>query len=281
MSNRSVVRVTLAAVAVALLGGCGPPTLDTTSLEKLQLSIAEMQELLEPADQERFQEALKYLAGGVTPADAVADPALEPLLLGVFRPLENRAAEALISQAYARRAGQVREIVAELETRRDAAVEVRSELSRLRLSRALVFKRNRGFLQWPVIQLEATNGAAETVHLIRLRASLLAAGEPEPWMLEDIDRLVMGGLAPGASEIWRIEPEQQEWIQLIDPHPNVSFSLEVTGLYGLGGRVLAETDWTAVEAHRLDVYRATMEQITATHRLALDRPPSPWPKSDE
>jgi len=52
--------VTLAMVVV----GCGPTTLDTSSLDNLENSLTALREPLELDERDRFDEALTYLVGG-------------------------------------------------------------------------------------------------------------------------------------------------------------------------------------------------------------------------
>jgi hypothetical protein len=42
---------------------------------------------------------------------------------------------------------------------------------------------------------------------------LLAPGDTNPWLVEEIDHLLYQGMEPGGRDLWRIEPEQQEWIR--------------------------------------------------------------------
>ena len=84
---------------------------------------------------------------------------------------------------------------------------------------------------------------------------------------------MLNGLAPGESDLWRIEPEQQEWVTLIDPHPDFRFTLEIMSLEGLGDTVIASTEWGDIEETRLALYRKTLEKIRSTDSLALDLPP--------
>jgi hypothetical protein len=109
--------------------------------------------------------------------------------------------------------------------------------------------------------------------LIHFRAALLRPGYDEPWLVEEFDQLVLNGLAPGERDLWRIEPEQQEWVTLIDPHPDFIFILEIMRLEGLGGNVIAATEWGHVEESRLALYSKTLEKIRTTNSLALDMPP--------
>ncbi len=182
-------------------------------------------------------------------------------------------ADGIIAEARRRRVEQVQTAVAELEQGRIDSEEARLTLKDFHLQASRVFKRNKAFLEWPVIEFRAENNTDDVVWLIHFRAALLRPGSEEPWLVEDFDQLVLEGIAPGERDLWRIEPEQQEWVTLIDPHPDFQFTLEVMRLEGLGDTVIAASEWGDIEAARLALYQKTLEKIRTGETLALGSPP--------
>ena len=142
-------------------------------------------------------------------------------------------------------------------------------------SEARVFKRNRDYLEWPVIEFRVDNGTNHFVSMVSFRAVLLKPGDHRPWLTEDFELVFFDGIGPGEKGRWRIEPEQQEWIQLVDPHPDLEFVIEARRLEAMGGRVLSSTEWGAVEERRFAAFERTLEEIRSSDTLALDRPPLP------
>ncbi len=124
-----------------------------------------------------------------------------------------------------------------------------------------------------MIEFKAENNTDQVIWLIHFRAALLRPGDDEPWLVEEFDQLVLNGLSPGDRDLWRIEPEQQEWVTLIDPHPDFRFTLEIMRLEGLGDTVIAATEWGQIEETRLALYRKTLDTIRSSDSLALDMPP--------
>ncbi len=261
---------------VAVLAGCGPPTLDSSSFKKLESSVTRLREPMDQEYRSRFDEALTFFVGEsalIDETNAEERPELPDLILALYSPLKGMTAEGIIAEAYRRRLEQVKTAVDELELGRIDSEEARLKLKNFHLQASRVFKRNKGFLQWPVIEFRAENDTEEVVWLIHFRAALLRPGSEEPWLVEDFDQLVLEGLAPGERDLWRIEPEQQEWVTLIDPHPDFEFTLEVMRLEGLGDTVIAATEWGDIEAARLALYQKTLEKIRSGDTLALDSPP--------
>lgn len=270
-------RVSLVVVGLTvLLAGCGPQTLDSSSFKKLESSVTKLREPMDPEYQARFDEALTFFVGDAALIDeqnAEERPEHPELILALYSPLKGLTADGIIGEARLRRVEQVQTAVAELEQGRIDSEAARLKLKDFRLQASRVFKRNKAFLEWPVIEFKAENNTEEVVWLIHFRAALLRPGSEEPWLVEDFDQLVLEGLAPGERDLWRIEPEQQEWVTLIDPHPDFRFTLEVMRLEGLGDTVIATTEWGDIEAARLVLYEKTLEMIRTGDTLALDSPP--------
>ena len=279
MSSKLQARIWVRLVAVVGLGaigaGCGPNTLETSSVEKLEKSLTVLREQSELEQRDRLDEALRYLVGeeAIVTSDEGEEPSHPELLLALYEPLKGMTADGIIAEAMRERLDEVQSAVTVLEQAKIGSDKARAELDRFKLEKSRVYKRNRGFLEWPVIEFKAENNTDDVVWLIHFRAALMRPGYDEPWLVEEFDQLVLNGLSPGERDLWRIEPEQQEWVSLIDPHPDFRFTLEIMRLEGLGGTEIAGTEWGDIEDMRLDIYSKTLETIRSTNRLALDLPP--------
>jgi hypothetical protein len=267
-------RLSFLTIGLAMCFGCGPPTLDVSDPVAFGTSLAKLRQSLTADEQRLFEESLVYLVGDA-PEGPEAGQETPEEVVDRHRPLAGLTADAIISQAWIGRSHEVRSAIEGLESGRDASTEARRQLALFRFDEVQVYKRNRGYLEWPVIEIKATNETNHMVYLIHFRAALLRSGEPSPWLEEEFDHVVFEGLAPGERAVWRIEPKQREWIRLIDPHPELEFTLEAMRLEALGGTVLTAAEWGMVEARRLELYLRTLDRIKSLHTLALDGPPFP------
>ena len=258
-----------------VLVGCGPKTLDTSSVDKLEGSLNVLREKMEIDQRARLDEALQYLVGDAALIDEGEETPHPELVLALYQPLKGMTADGIIVEARRRRLEEVQTAVNELEKGRIGSEEAREKLREFKLEKSRVYKRNRGFLEWPVIEFKAENNTDQVIWLIHFRAGLMRPGYDEPWLIEEFDQLVLNGLAPGEHDLWRVEPQQQEWVTLIDPHPDFKFTLEVMRLEGLGDTVIAATTWGDIEETRLALYSKTLDKILSTDSLALDMPPRP------
>ena len=256
-----------------ILLGCGPKTLETSSVKKLENSLTALREQIELEQRDRLDEALNYLVGEAATITDETNPPHPELVLALYEPLKGMTADGIIAEARRRRLEEVQSAVTELEEAKIGSEEARARLDLFKLEKSRVYKRNRGFLEWPVIEFKAENTTEQVVWLIHFRGALLRPGYDEPWLVEEFNQLVLNGLAPGERDLWRIEPEQQEWVTLIDPHPDFQFTLEIMRLEGLGDTIIASTEWGDIEEMRLALYNKTLEKIRSTDSLALDMPP--------
>ncbi len=268
-------RLISVACAVALLAACGPTTIDTSSFEGLERSVTDLREPMEEGQRAQFDESLNYLVGETALLNGEKQPAHPELVLALYKPLAGMTAEGIISEALRRRLDEVQTAVAAIERKREGAEEQRLALDAFDLQKSKVYKRNRGSLEWPVIEFKAANNTDQLIWLIHFRAALMRPGYDEPWLVEEFDQLVLNGIAPGERDLWRIEPERQEWVTLVDPHPDLLFTLEVMRLEGLGGNVIAATEWGFIEEIQIEMYEKTLEIIREGNSLALDQPPRP------
>ena len=273
-----------AALVVGLLAvaaGCGPVVLETSSLRALEDSLEALRELMEMEERDQFDESLGYLVGEAADLIGSSNSIHSELVLQMYQPLAGRTADGIMAEARRRRFAEVRSAITEMEEGQAASEETRRDLASFRLTASRVYKRNRGTLEWPLIEFKADNQTEHVVWLIHFRAALLKPEDEEPWLEEEFDHVILDGLDPGARDLWRIEPERQEWIQLIDPHPDLEFTLEVMRLEAFRGRVVAAAEWGEIEAHRLALYRKTLGLLRTTGTLVLDSPPRAGSRAKE
>ena len=189
MSNILRARIWFRLVAVAGLGvlgvGCGPSTLETSSVEKLEKSLAVLREQSELKQRDRLDEALRYLVGeeAIVTSEEGEEPSHPELVLALYEPLKGMTADGIIAEAMRVRLDEVQSAVTVLEQAKIGSDKARAELDRFKLEKSRVYKRNRGFLEWPVIEFNAENTTRHRIWLIHFRAALLKPGEEEPWLV--------------------------------------------------------------------------------------------------
>jgi hypothetical protein len=173
-------------------------------------------------------------------------------------------AEQIVLEAWQRKVTVLEQQIADLEARQTASQPARQKLSELQIVEAQLFKKSPGFLEWPAIELEVSNTTSQRIYSARLRVSLRHPDQPEPWLVEDIDRVLERGLKAGARGNWRIDPEAREWREVTVDSPNDVFVIEVLGLKGLDGEVIASSDFGSVEELKLRESTRQLEALRAS-----------------
>jgi hypothetical protein len=265
----------LLALSVVAAQACGPLTLDTSSQRAVHKTAGKMREPMVANEAAVFDEALFYLVGTPWLGKQEGGAPLGEREIELLAPLDGRTADGIVVEARRRRMIEVRSAVSELESWRESTRAARRDLREFRFSEAKVYKRNRNYLEWPVIEFRIDNNTNHMVSMVHFKAVLLKLGDHNPWLVEEFDLIFFDGLAPGEHGRWRIDPKQQEWIALVDPHPDLEFAIEAQRLEAMGGRVLAASDWGVVEARLLEACEQTRNVIRSSETLALDRPPLP------
>jgi len=265
----------LVALLLVVAQGCGPLTLDTSSPGTTERTARKMRGPMADHESAIFDEALFYLVGTPWLGKGEGGAPLGEREIELLIPLDGRTSDGIVVEARRRRILEIRSAVSELELRQDATSAARRDLREFRFSEAKVYKRNRDFLEWPVIEFRIDNQTNHMVSMVHFRAVLLRKGGHNPWLVEEFDLVFFDGLAPGEHDRWRIDPEQQEWIALVDPHPDLEFAIEALRLDAMGGRILSASNWGIVEARRLEACRRTRVEIRSSDGLVLDRPPLP------
>ena len=273
--NRSHRRGFVFVLLVVVVQGCGPLTLDTSSQGALDRTAQKMRKPMVENESAVFDEALFYLAGTPWLGKQEGGAPLGEREIELLAPLDGRTADGIVVEARRRRMLEVRSAVSELELWQESTRAAGRDLREFRFSETKVYKRNRNYLDWPVIEFRIDNGTNHMVSMVHFRAVLLKKGGHNPWLVEEFDLIFFDGLAPGEYGRWRIDPEQQEWIALVDPHPDLEFAIEAQRLEAMGGRVLSASDWGIVEARRLEACEQTRIEIRSSESLALDQPPLP------
>lgn len=274
-SNRiRIFGMCVVASATALIG-CSPPTLDVSTAATAESTARRMRKPMTDIEATTFDEAMFYLAGMPWLGKDLEGADIGEDEIEILVPLDGRTSDGIVAEARRRRLIEIHESIDALEEIRNASAATARDIGAFRFSEARVFKRNRDYLEWPVIEFRLDNETNHFVSMVSFRAVLLKPDGHLPWLVEDFELVFFDGVAPGEKERRRIEPEQQEWIQLVDPHPDLEFVIEARRLESMGGRVLSSTDWGVVEARKLASCEQTLRTVRNSGSLALDLPPAP------
>jgi hypothetical protein len=253
----------LAAVFV-MACGCGSPELDTSDATALVESLAHLEASLEPDRREAFRDSIAYLTDDATVGIDVGP--VEPFL-EAFVPFDGLTAEEILTAAWVRRVEDLRERIADLDSRRRTGAAATSLIDRVELSDVRLFPIGEDNLERPLVEAVVRNGTRSTVFGISFQASIRPAHEETPWVIEVVDRPIGRGLAPGQRASIRFGLDDSRWNRALEAGPDAVFLCGVVRLVGSRGRVLAATGYGPTDAYLHQV-------CTRRLRILLSDPPA-------
>jgi NAD-dependent DNA ligase len=226
----------IAATAI-LLSACSPgeAVVDTSSTTAFQASLANMREGMDASRAEKFQGAIMAiamkdigdamqsggLAGLATAVSLNSDPEallsrIGPLISGKNAEEVLQVAQDVVAEREARQLAAIGSEIAALETEL-AAIEQeqaanRGVLQSLSVSGARFRMNDSGYLRQPAIDLTLANNTGKPIKRIFFRGILETPGRSVPWVDEEFNYEVPGGIENGESLPLSLAPNMfSEW----------------------------------------------------------------------
>lgn len=264
------------AICLLLLLSFGCSTkVDGSSEEAFKTSVSKMKEGLSEEDSKEFTEALVVIAmkdlnlgaimAGTQDGDTVASD--------MRRSLDGKSREEILTWANEIRAQRQAEkeklekeqLLAEIEAATQAVAELKSAkekaeaakvgLSNFKIKSASFEQRKRPYIsrKQPIINLEVVNSTGVAVSRAYFRGVLKSPGREIAWLDEDFNYEISGGLEPGESAKWSLEPNMfSEWGSVDAPNDAILL-LTVTRLDGPNEEpIFDSSEWDAEQDERLE-----------------------------
>jgi 5-carboxymethyl-2-hydroxymuconate isomerase len=261
--------LTLIALGGLLITGC-KPTLDGTSEESLTISIAKMKQSMNEEEKAKFESAMAVVffseldlgkamqaafKGEEFDAEAYAD--------SMRLALDGMTADDIIERADEIRAQRDAEAKEEAKTelmglleKKAAAEQARKGLALYKITDSRFYKRKSGtyyITEEPYIEMKVTNGTPHAVSRAYFVGTLRTPGRSVPWLQEDFNYSIPGGMEPGESDAWTLAPNSfSEWGSVEAPADAV-LTIETVQLDGPDGKpVLDSRAFSEADAARME-----------------------------
>jgi len=266
----------LAAAALLTLTSCAAPRLDTSSPERIQQSMKQLRESLPKDKQAQFDEAVltvvmsKALEGGLAGLAALGDAGQKPeeLTAQFLAPVSGKTAEEIIAEAdriVAERKQKEREQalaeIKELEQKRASAEAAKTQLAKFEIlkSRYRKVKTSQFLPPEPLIDLSVKNGTSKAVKRAFFVGTIASPGRSVPWLREEFNYDISGGLEPGESADWHLSPNQfSKWGQ-VNPPADAVLTVEAVKLAGPNDEVLYDATFSDEDQKRLESLKKSLQ----------------------
>lgn len=270
---RSEISTILTATALAL--GCAPePAIDTTSEETYEESLATVRASLPDSLRPRFDSAAVVVAMGDVDlgnlfGQAMAGTFSEDQILedamarfdGLTGRDVIRIGDSIQAARRAERRRQAEAEIRELEAKRDSAESARDRLSAFIVERSRLLIEE-GFLgEEIVVELTVSNGLDQAVSRAYFHGTYQSPGRSVPWLQEDFNYSIPGGLEPGETAQWRLKPNRySEWGQATEAPADAVLTVEPYRLDGADSEPLfGGVRWTEADEERLEALQSSLE----------------------
>ena len=257
--------VVLSLSASLLLVGCAA-RIDGSSEAAFQESIRDMKEPMDAKEQEEFEAALMAIAFADVKdlSDIMAiGRDTEAYMAKMTDTLDGMTAADVLAEA--KRIGTAREVeerkqmaveLAELEEKKRASTDAETVLSAFAVERSR-FSFLHGYIVEPQIELTVKNGTDAAVSRAYFHGTLATPGRSVPWVDEDFNYEIPGGLEPGESATWRLAPNMfGPWGEAPKDRTDMVLTVKVVGLDGADREPLTGPVFGAADAERM----ATLKQ---------------------
>jgi hypothetical protein len=256
---------------------CAAPRIDTSSDEKLAASTKRVRESLPADERAEFDQAIMVVAmsklpveGGLLGMAALANASPETMKATFLAPLNGKTAKEVLAEAKritdARKAKEreqaVKEI-ADLQALRVSAERATVELKKFEVQKSRFEQRKAMFGNEPLIQLAVKNGTSSPISRAYFRGTIASVGRAVPWLKEEFNYDIRGGLEPGESATWNLAPNRFSAWGTTEPPRDAILTVDVLRLDGADGKPLFDaTAFDADKASRLAALTKEYGQAT-------------------
>lgn len=152
--------------------------------------------------------------------------------------------------------------ITELKEREAAAKKAKENLSRFDIAKSTFEFTEGSYRMEPVIRLSVTNGTVEPIARVYMKALMVTPGRSVPWLETSMNYQIPGGLEPGESAEWTLEPSRiSDWWNLPRDRDDMILMVEVIGLEGPNDTPLWDAKFTERDQERLTELLAILDRI--------------------
>lgn len=259
-------------VAMAVLplcfSGCAR-TLDTSSPESVKTSLERMRAGLSAEKLAKFNEAIIILSGshrqggeGLVGLLAMAGKDPNLLFVDTLKDFNGKTADEIIAAAdkvvaerKAKERAQALAEIQELTEAQAAAEKAKAALARFEVIKSRFYQEQVSYMKRPVIELTVKNGTDQPVARAYFVGTVASPGRAVPWLREDFNYSIAGGIEPGETASWRLSPNMFSGWSVDTPRDAV-FTVEVVRLDGPDDKTLFDSAFPETKAKRLAALRA-------------------------
>ena len=247
--------------SIFFIQGCGGSsnTVDGSSEEAMKASIERIKESLDEEQKEEFEKAVMLLAfDGAKLFQLGSDKnAAEKMMR---EKLGGKTASQIIEEAKTirkdREADQRKQMEAEfadLKAKFADLEQAKEDLAKFVVKDSRFYFSEGGFMQEPIIDITVENQMPMAVSRAYFKGVLATPGREVPWVEEDFNYSIGGGVEPGEEQTWNLSPNMfGGWGKAPKDRNDMVLTVEVVRVDGADGEPMVDATVTEREQDRYE-----------------------------
>lgn len=248
---------------VILLSSCAKK-IDGSSEEAMKSSIEEITKSLDDEKKEKFEEAMMLIMfHGIDFGELMEESAAEESILDMKSKLDGKTADDIIAEGEKiqaeierKKKEQAKGEIEELYEKNAQAEKDKQMLAKFEVKRSRFYKRKQGtyyVTEEPIIELTVMNGTDKAVSRAYFTGTLASPNRSVPWIKDDFNYQISGGLEPGEEVTWYLAPNVfSDWGE-VDAPKDAVLTVEVKKLDGPdGAEMYSINNFGEAEQERLE-----------------------------
>lgn len=254
------------ALSVSLFSCSSDKEVDGESEDAFKKSLEEMKKSLPSEQREDFEKAVMALAlDGTNLFEVAADT--EGMKRRMRDRLDGKTAADILDGAEEirseRREQQDEQIVIEIAelTKRDAdANDAKTKLKAFKIDKSRFYFDDSGLIAKPIIEITVKNNTRSAISRAYFRGVLATPGRSVPWVEDDFNYSISGGLEPGESAVWSLAPSMfGDWGKAPKDRNDMVFTATVVRIDGADEEPLLDARFSDEDRKRLEHLRTNLK----------------------
>ena len=239
---------------------CGQK-IDGSTEETYKESLESLKKSLSPEEVVKLEEALKNIAfqniesfADLSDVDRILEDAREKLDGMTYEEIvdEGKRVQEIIDE---RNKEQARLEIEELYAKKENSTKDSIQLAKFKIEKSRFYKRKSGiyYITYdPIIDITVFNGTEEAISRAYFKGVLKSPERTIPWIVEEFNYQIPGGLEPNEKVNWKLEPNILSNLGEVDAPGDAVFTVTVTKLDGADGETLFSIDFDDNDKERLE-----------------------------
>ena len=239
-------KVTLFLGVIAILLSSCAKKIDGSSEEAMKSSIEKIKNSLDDEKKEKFEESMKLIMfNGLDFGKLMQEGGAEETVSDMKSKLDGKTADDIIAEGAKiqaeierKKKEQAKGEIEELYQKMKQAEKDKKMLAKFEVKRSRLYKRKKGtyyVTEEPIIELTVMNGTDKAVSKAYFTGTLASPNRSVPWIKDDFNYEISGGLEPGEEVNWYLAPNMfSDWGK-IDAPKDAVLTVDLKQLDGPNG----------------------------------------------